>query len=118
MSSVASLGTSGAIRFPGGLLQLWIGDAMTSGGVATFYPTADGTAAGMPCFSSIAAAFPAAELATGTMTAVPHATLKAVAGDLKSVTVNCSTATVLGVLGATALAAPDGTLVHLLILGT
>lgn len=68
-------------------------------------------------FSAIYAAQFTGENASGVITAMPVCSLKAISGDLKTVTANVGTGTVLGILGATMLGAPDGTKVHCLLLG-
>jgi len=89
--------------------------AVTSGGVATFHPTLDGTAGGQPCFSVIAMITHSATLDTTTTTAMPFTSTKSVAVD--TIAVNCMVGTVLAILGATMLAAPDGTVVNLMVWG-
>lgn len=100
-----------------GDLRIWVGTATTTGGVATFNPTSDGTGSGAPLFSNIIVVTHGGETNTGTMTNAPVTSLKAIAADRKSVTVNCFTGTVLGILGATILGAPDGSNVHCVIMG-
>lgn len=95
----------------------WVDTQVTVGGIATFYPTDDGTAAGSALFSQIQAVQFTAELDTGTATAVPIGALKAVSADHKTVTANVITGTVLSILGATVLAAPDGIKTHCHITG-
>jgi hypothetical protein len=95
----------------------WTDQETSIGGIVTFNPTDDGTAAGNPLFSAIYAVQFTAESNTGVVVNVPYASLKVVSGDLKTVTANVVVGTVLGILGATLLAAPDGTKVHCLIMG-
>jgi hypothetical protein len=95
----------------------WVDTELTVGGTATFQPTSDGTPSGNALFSQILAIQFTAELNTATATSVPLAALKSISGDLKTVIANVLTPTVLGVLGATMLAAPDGTKTHCLITG-
>jgi hypothetical protein len=92
----------------------WVDQQPSAGGVATFSPV---DAGGNALFTTILAQQFTPELNTATMTGVPHAALKATSADKKTVTVNVTTGTVLGVLGATVLAAPDGTMVHAHIMG-
>lgn len=113
MDALASSPTMGT---PG--VKLWSGTVTTVGGVATFYPTSDGTGSGTPYFAVIACAFPAAISNTGTVTAAPFCSIKAIAADRTNVTVNVGTGTILGLLGPTLLGAPDGTQVFLFIVGT
>lgn len=118
---VAALGMPSVYGASGALLnapKLWAGTATTTSGVATFNPTADGTGSGAALFGTVAAVHATAEANTATMTSVPHAALKAVSGSKQAVTINVTVGTVLGVLGATILAAPDGTVTHLLLVGT
>lgn len=93
----------------------WIDVQTCVAGVVTFAPIDDQGAA---VFKGILAHQYTAEMNTGLVTALPVTALKAVSDDLKTVTVNVGTGTVLGVLGATILAAPDGTKVHAHIMGT
>lgn len=95
----------------------WVDVQVTTAGVATFYPTDDGTATGTPLFTAIYAAQFTPEANVSTFTSVPRAALKLVSADRKTITCNVSTGTVLGILGATELAAPDGTKVHALVMG-
>ena len=92
----------------------WVDQQTSSGGVVTFSPVDGG---GNAIFSTIYAQQYTAEANTGAMTSVPHCAIKATSGDKKTVTVNVTVGTVLGVLGATMLAAPDGTVVHAHIMG-
>lgn len=93
----------------------WVDIQTSVAGIATFAPV---DAQGAAVFGSILAHQYTAEMNTGLFTALPATALKAVSADLKSVTVNVGTGTVLGILGATVLAAPDGTKVHAHIMGT
>lgn len=95
----------------------WVDTQVTSSGTATFQPTTDGTAGGGALFSTMLAVQFTAELNTAVASAVPVAGLKSVSGDFKTVVANVITPTVLGILGATMLAAPDGIKVHCLITG-
>src|SRR6266850_193603 len=92
----------------GGRIRLWSATSTVTSGVATFYPTDDGTAGGVAMFQMIETVHPTAEKNTSTMSDVPTASLKAISGDRKTITVNCTVGTVLGILGATILAAPNG----------
>jgi hypothetical protein len=92
----------------------WVDQQTTTGGVATFAPVDGG---GNAIFTTIYAQQFTPETNTTTPTAVPHAALKATSADKKTITVNVTVGTVLGVLGATLLAAPDGTIVHAHIMG-
>lgn len=92
----------------------WVDQQTSIGGVVTFSPV-DGSGAAL--FSTIYSQQYTPEANTATPTAVPHAALKATSGDKKTITVNVTVGTILGVLGATILAAPDGTIVHATIVG-
>jgi hypothetical protein len=92
----------------------WVDIQTSLGGVVTFSPT-DG--AGIALFSSIFAVQFTAESNTGIFSSMPLVALKAISGDLKTVTANVGTGTVLGILGATIIAAPDGTRVHAHLIG-
>jgi hypothetical protein len=91
--------------------QVWFGAAPTTGGVATFYPTDDGTATGVPLFTNIAVVFSGASANIGAGVAVALTGTKLIAADRKSVTVNCVVGTTLLALGDTLIPAPDGTVV-------
>lgn len=94
---------------------IWFGSALTTSGLATFYPTDDGTVTGAPYFSSVDMVAHSATIATGTATSAPLTSTKSKSAT--KVEINCLTGTVLGVLGATVVAAPDGTEVTCLIWG-
>lgn len=96
---------------------VWNGTATTTGGVATFHPTDDGTAAGNPLFTNVYAIQATAVLNTATATQVPLASVQALSADRRTVTVNVVTGVVLLALGATVQFAPDGTQVYATILG-
>lgn len=92
----------------------WVDVQTSVGGVVTFSPV-DGS--GVAIFSQIFAVQFTGEANTSVMTAMPVTALKSVSGDLKTVLVNVGVGTVLGILGATILGAPDGTKVHAHIIG-
>ena len=92
----------------------WVDVQTSVNGVVIFSPV-DGSGAAL--FSQIFAVQFTAESNTGVISAMPVCALKSVSGDLKTVTANVGTGTVLGVLGATILAAPDGTKVHAHLIG-
>lgn len=108
----------GDIVTPGGSLRLWADTQTSVSGVATFHPTVDGTAGTPSLFSDILGVFPAGETNTGVLTDAPMASLRDVNADRTSIRVNVMTGTVLGLLGATLLPAPDGTPVRCLVVGT
>lgn len=101
-----------------GDLRLWIGHGTTVGGEASFFPTEDGTAQGAALFSKIELVLFGGEEASGLVTAQPLTALKSVAADRKTVIAHAGVGTVLGLLGATLVNAPDGTIVHCLVIGT
>lgn len=101
----------------GGQSKFWFGTATTVSGIATFYPTDDGTGSGNPLFMNIAIALAGAKLDTTTPTASPLTSTKAIAADRKSVTVNCLVGVVLVAAAATLQLAPDGTAVNCMIWG-
>jgi hypothetical protein len=92
----------------------WVDVQTSVGGVVTFQPVNGGGAA---LFSQIFAAQFTAENNSAVFTALPVTALKSISGDLKTILANVGVGTVLGVLGATILAAPDGTKVHAHIIG-
>ena len=108
------IGPSGSWETPSDSAMYWSDKQNTVGGVATFSPTSN---EGMALFTHIYAVQFTAEFNTAIFTSVPMCSLKLVSADRKTVTANVVTGTVLGILGATKLAAPDGTPVHCLIMG-
>lgn len=112
MSQVEGMLTAGPAM---GNMRVWSGTATTTGGVATFTPT-DG--AGNAIFATIQSVHVNADTNTTVVTSVPIAAVKLISADRKTITVNAVIGTVLGVLGATVLVAPDGTKVHCLVIGT
>lgn len=92
----------------------WVDVQTSVGGLVTFSPVNGGGAA---LFTQIFAVQFTAENNSGVFTALPVTALKAISGDLKTVTAIVGTGTVLGILGATMLAAPDGTKVHAHLIG-
>lgn len=101
----------------GGESKFWFGTATSIGGIATFYPTDDGSPSGNPLFLDILLVLPGAALDTTTPTAVPLTSVKAIAGDRKSVTINTVTGVVLIAAAATLQLAPDGTVVNCMVWG-
>ncbi len=118
MAIIGGAGTPGSV-YPsyGAQSKFWFGTATTVGGIATFYPTDDGSASGNPLFVHILLVLPGATLDTTAPTAAPLTSLKAISGDRKSITVNCVTGIVLLAAAATLQAAPDGTVVNCMIWG-
>jgi hypothetical protein len=96
---------------------MWSDVQTTVSGVATFHPTVDGTGTGTALFANIFSVQATGEGNTAIMTAAPTCSVKAISGDMKTVTVNAITGAVLGILGATMVASADGTKVHALVLG-
>lgn len=88
-----------------GMKSEWTGKASVSNGVATFFPTSDDTSNGTAICSSTSSMIVTASAALNTANAaeVPFTSLKAIASDRKSFTVNA-------VVGQ--LFAPNGTEVH------
>lgn len=96
---------------------IWNGSATTTGGVATFNPTDDNTGAGNALFQNVYSILVSASSNTGTVTSVPVASVKLLAADKKSLTVNCIDGVVLAALGATVEFSADGTTVYCTIIG-
>lgn len=94
---------------------VWHGQATTTSGVATFYPTSDNTGSGTALCSSIIGVQVSAEANTASAIVAPMASVKLVATDKKSVTVNVINGVNLLVLGASTAFAPNGTNVYLTI---
>jgi hypothetical protein len=92
----------------------WIDVEPSINGTATFNPVGDD---GLPLFSQIFSVQFTAELNTGNFTAVPVCALKSISQDLSTIVANVITPTILGLLGATAVAAPDGVKIHCLVMG-
>src|SRR5438445_7596680 len=92
----------------------WVDQQASTGGTVTFSPV-DGS--GNALFTTIYAQQYTPEANVTLATAVPHCALKTTSGDKKTITVNVTVGTVLGILGATILAAPDGTIVHAHLIG-
>ncbi len=97
--------------------KIWTGTATVTSGVATFYPTDDNSATGTAIFSTIYSTFVTAASNTASAVDVPLASIKVVASDKKSVTVNAITGRALLLLGDTVEFAPNGTAVNLTIFG-
>lgn len=100
-----------------GDLKLWFGQASTVTSVATFYPTDDGTATGIPLFSMIYHVLATAQNNAADAVTLPLAALKSISADRTTVKVSAVVGMTLLALGATLGAAPDGTVVHCIILG-
>lgn len=98
----------------GGLIRLWAANAPVVAGVATFSLLDDD---GNPLFRAIEGAFAHAEAAAGVMTDAPLTSLQPINANRRSIKVNCFKGTVLGIVGATLVPAPDGTVVYLLVIG-
>lgn len=101
-----------------GDLRIWIGTNLDcTNGVTSFFPTTTGAAGGQPLFSQILTIFVSAQRNTATFSDAPMAAIKSVAADFSQVNVNVMVGTVLGILGATVLPAPDGTRAYCLVMG-
>lgn len=96
---------------------IWNDSAQVTTGVATFFPTSDGTATGTALFTNIYSIQATASLNTSTATAVSLAGVKTIAANKKTITVNAVDGVVLAALGATMEFSPDGTYVYLTIIG-
>lgn len=118
MAIVGSAWSPGSL-YPsyGAQSKFWFGTALTVSGVATFYPTDDGTGSGSPLFTNIAIALVGAKGNVTAATDAPLTSIKLIAADRKSITVNCVTGVVLVAAAATLQAAPDGTAVNCMVWG-
>ncbi len=118
MVLVGSGSAAGAV-YPqyGGQSKFWFGTATTVSGVATFYPTDDGTGSGNPLFMNIAIALVGAKANVTAATDAPLTSIKLIAADRKSITVNCVNGVVLVAAAATLQLASDGTAVNCMVWG-
>lgn len=98
-------------------IRIWTGQATTTSGIASFFPTSDNTSGGTALFTNIYSVHATGEINTSTASSAVTASIKAIAGDKRTVTVNAISGLVLGVLGATTIFASNGTNVHLTIIG-
>lgn len=96
---------------------IWSGSAVTVNGVATFFPSSDGTSGGTALFTNIFTLQPTSERNTSNAIDVPFYGIKSISADKKTITVNVVNATTLIALGSTLVFAPDGTKVYLIIIG-
>jgi len=94
----------------------FIGTATTTGGVATFQVTTDGTSGGSALFGTINTIIVSCRANTASAVSVPSASTKVITSG-KTITVNVITGTTLLALGATSAFAADGTVVDILIFG-
>lgn len=101
-----------------GSMAMWQSIRTTVNGVATFYPTTTGTSSGTSLFQAIQSIALTAKANVATAVSMPSMALKSIATDSRSFTVNAVTGTVLGILGATVLFAPDGTEVMAIVWGS
>lgn len=100
-------------------VKLWGSTAPTVGGLATFYPTDDGTPEGLPIFTGLSPAVSlTAEMDTTKASSTPFASVKKIAPDKRSIVVNVAVGATMVATGDTLLPAPDGTVVHCFIIGT
>ena len=95
--------------------RVWAGNTTTVGGVATFHITDDQTGTGTKYFNTIKAISLCPVANVSVATTVPAASVKALANP--TLTVNVVSGTVLGVLGATTVFVPDGTVVYCTVWG-
>jgi hypothetical protein len=93
---------------------IWTGQAVTATGVSTFTPT---NSQGQAVFAQIDSVVFAPLFSTSTLTDVPITCLKSISADLKTVQCTSAKGTILGVLGATMIAVPDGTTNYCTIYG-
>ena len=98
--------------------RMYFASTTTSGGVATFYPTTTGTAAGAPLFSSILYAVATPWTNTTSPAAAADATGKAVSADLRTITFNVTVGTAIVVGGVSVAWAPDNTTVNCIVIGS
>jgi len=75
--------------------KVWYGSATTTSGVATFNIDTLGTGLGLPLFATIKSAIATANLNTSTATSVPICSVKLIAADRKTVSVNVITGVVI-----------------------
>lgn len=108
---------SSTVSYSASSLACWQSVRTSVSGVATFWPTTTGAASGVSLFSMVLSITATAKNNTATAIAVPQAAVKAIAGDLKSFTVNAVTGANLLALGNTQLFAPDGTEVMAVVWG-
>lgn len=102
----------------GGQSKVWFGSAIVSSGVATFYPTDDGTAQGKSVFMSIVCAFACVNLNAAKAVEVAMAAIKSVSPDRTTIDVCAVTGKSLLALGDSMQVAPDGTIVYLQVWGS
>lgn len=95
----------------------WHGSATTTSGVATFYPTSDGTGAGTAIFTNIYSVQVTASADTAATITVPLAAVKLIAADKKSITANVVKGVTLAALGDTVTFVADGTVTYMTITG-
>lgn len=117
MNAIPSM-YSGTMLQSVGSLCMWQSVGTTTNGVATFYPTTTGASSGTSLFQVIQSVLLTAKANTASAVGVPTVAIKSIAVDCRSLTANVVTGTVLGVLGATTLFAPDGTEVMAVVWGS
>lgn len=117
MNAIPSMYSGTALQSVGSLC-MWQSVSTTNNGVATFYPTTTGASSGTSLFQAIQSVLLTAKTNTAIAVGVPTVAIKSIAADCRSLTANAVTGTVLGILGATVLFAPDGTEVMALIWGS
>lgn len=100
-------------------VKLWGATAPVLDGTATFYPTEDGTPAGQPIFTNPHPAISlTAERDTSDARSVPFASVRRLSPDQRTLDVNVVAGAQLQAQGGdTLVPAPDGTVVHCVIIG-
>lgn len=101
-----------------GSLAMWQSVRTTNTGIATFYPTTTGDSSGTSLFQTIQSVSLTAKANVAAAVSMPTIALKSIAVDCRSFTANAVTGTVLGILGATVLFAPDGTEIMAVVWGS
>lgn len=91
---------------------LWAGTTTTVNGVATLYPTGDGTATGVALFTNVYSIEAVAEKDTTISTEVPLASIKSLSTDKRTLVINVIIAT-----SPKTAFAPDGTKVYVTVIG-
>lgn len=97
---------------------IWVDTALTVGGVATFHPTDDNTGTGNSLFSDIFGLSVSSDLNSANAIDIPMCSLKTATAGFKTITVNAIVGQAVGAGGGDSVAfAPDGTSVHIVLIG-